>query len=162
MSSDKEIVISSPARGKDGREYHFGRVYRWALDVHEGRLFEGTGLYGLSALRELGDDWPTQARPNVTDTGKPVPGMCLGLVFAMGTGLAVSQMARERAALPCRASCRAWRATLQLRCAPCSIRPCDVTLDRCPRTCTLRRPRSPLWRSVPHSSPAGCAASRRL
>ena len=53
----------------------------------------------LAVLRKIGTRWPTQARPNVTDTGKPVPGMCLGLVFAMGTGLAVSQMAREHRAL---------------------------------------------------------------
>ena len=33
---------------------------------------------GASALRELGDDWPTQARPNATDTGRPVPGVCSG------------------------------------------------------------------------------------
>ena len=28
--------------------------------------------------------WPSQKRDNVTDTGKPVPGMCIGLVFALG------------------------------------------------------------------------------
>ena len=43
----------------------------------------------LSVLRLI-DKWPTQARPNVTSTGKSVPGMCLGLVFALGQGLAVS------------------------------------------------------------------------
>lgn len=40
----------------------------------------------VKALREIGNDWPTQSRPNVTDTGRPVPGLCLGLVFALGQG----------------------------------------------------------------------------
>lgn len=31
-------------------------------------------------LRLLGGNWPTQARPNVTDTGRPVPGMRAGRV----------------------------------------------------------------------------------
>jgi hypothetical protein len=42
----------------------------------------------LAILRGIGGDgaWPTQARPNVTDTGKAVPGACFGLVFALGQG----------------------------------------------------------------------------
>lgn len=34
----------------------------------------------MDVLAELGEDWPTQARPNVSRTGKPVPGFCLGAV----------------------------------------------------------------------------------
>jgi len=37
----------------------------------------------LSAIGDA-DQWPTQKRLNVTDSGMPVPGMCLGLVFALG------------------------------------------------------------------------------
>jgi hypothetical protein len=39
--------------------------------------------------------WPTQARPNVTATGKPVSGMCLGLVNVLGgVGMQVSAISK--------------------------------------------------------------------
>ena len=38
---------------------------------------------------------PKQTRPNVTDTGKPVPGMCLGLVFGLGGGGAKASLISE-------------------------------------------------------------------
>jgi len=49
----------------------------------------------LAMLRMLGDKWPTQQRPNVTDTGKAVPGMCVGLVFALGQGAMTSLISRH-------------------------------------------------------------------
>lgn len=53
----------------------------------------------LTTLREIGTEWPTQARPNVTDTGKPVPGMCMGLVFALGQGAQCSHVSEAHPAL---------------------------------------------------------------
>ena len=44
----------------------------------------------VTMLRFLNGKWPTQARPNVTDTGRAVPGMCAGLVFALGQGARTS------------------------------------------------------------------------
>ena len=44
----------------------------------------------VEMLSLLNGKWPTQARPNVTDTGRPVPGMCAGLVFALGQGARTS------------------------------------------------------------------------
>ncbi len=44
----------------------------------------------VTMLKLLNGKWPTQARPNVTDTGRPVPGMCAGLVFALGQGARTS------------------------------------------------------------------------
>ena len=44
----------------------------------------------VEMLKLLNGKWPTQARPNVTDTGRPVPGMCAGLVFALGQGARTS------------------------------------------------------------------------
>ena len=47
----------------------------------------------LFMLRLIGDgNWPTQARPNVTESGKAVPGMCVGLVFALGQGAQASHV----------------------------------------------------------------------
>ncbi len=60
----------------------------WFAAAKPGDAPDGAAV--LSALRELGDDWPTQARPNVTDTGRPVPGVCLGLVMAQGKGAVVT------------------------------------------------------------------------
>jgi hypothetical protein len=51
----------------------------------------------LEALTAVGDTeaWPKQTRPNVTDTGKPVAGMCLGLVFGLGGGGAKASLISE-------------------------------------------------------------------
>lgn len=51
----------------------------------------------LEVLLAIGGakDWPTQKRDNVTDSGKPVPGMCLGLVFALGGGGAKASQVSE-------------------------------------------------------------------
>ena len=66
----------------------------------------------LSMLRLIGaGNWPTQARPNVTDTGKAVPGMCMGLVFALGQGAQASHVSECH---PCmtKVLCRWCHATL--------------------------------------------------
>lgn len=42
----------------------------------------------LSVLLAMGDNWPTQVRPNVSDSA--VNGMCLGMVNAFTAGLRVS------------------------------------------------------------------------
>ena len=49
-----------------------------------------SGAEVVEMLKLLNGKWPTQARPNVTDTGRPVPGMCAGLVFALGQGARTS------------------------------------------------------------------------
>ena len=49
-----------------------------------------SGSEVVEMLKLLNGKWPTQARPNVTDTGRPVPGMCAGLVFALGQGARTS------------------------------------------------------------------------
>ena len=51
----------------------------------------------LEVLTAVGDTdaWPKQTRPNVTDTGKPVAGMCLGLVFGLGGGGAKASLISE-------------------------------------------------------------------
>jgi hypothetical protein len=41
-----------------------------------------------NVLLEMGDNWPTQVRPNVSDVA--VTGMCLGMVNAFTAGLRVS------------------------------------------------------------------------
>jgi hypothetical protein len=48
----------------------------------------------LSAIGKE-EDWPTQSRPNVTTHGGPVPGMCMGLVFALGGGGAKASLISE-------------------------------------------------------------------
>ena len=47
-------------------------------------------------LLTMGNEWPTQARPNVTDRKDgAVPGMCLGLVHALGgQGMKVCELSR--------------------------------------------------------------------
>ena len=51
----------------------------------------------LEVLTAIGNeaDWPKQTRPNVTNSGKPVPGMCLGLVFGLGGGGAKASLISE-------------------------------------------------------------------
>ena len=39
----------------------------------------------LECLLAMGESWPTQTRPNVSD--KAVQGMCLGLVYGFSAGL---------------------------------------------------------------------------
>jgi hypothetical protein len=41
----------------------------------------------LAMFHEIGEEWPTQVRHNVTPNGKPVRGMCLGAVHVMGKGV---------------------------------------------------------------------------
>ncbi|KAH8063020.1 hydrolase [Aureococcus anophagefferens] len=71
------------------------KVEKWAADwlaAHAKGDVPSNGEV-LTMLRLIGDgNWPTQARPNVTDTGKPVPGMCVGLVFALGQGAQASHV----------------------------------------------------------------------
>lgn len=52
----------------------------------------------LEVLLSIGNeaDWPKQTRPNVTDSGRPVPGMCLGLVFGLGGGGAKASLISEK------------------------------------------------------------------
>jgi len=54
-----------------------------------------TGDLVLKILLMFGDDWPTQVRPNVSSTGKPVSGMCLGVVNVLGgVGMQVSMISK--------------------------------------------------------------------
>jgi hypothetical protein len=57
-------------------------------------------------------EWPTQTRPNVTVSGGPVPGMCLGLVFALGGGGSKASLVSESFPLLANFVVRWCRATL--------------------------------------------------
>ena len=58
---------------------------------------EPTTQQVLEMLQLMGDDWPTQTRPNVSRTGKEVPGMCLGVVNVLGgVGMEVSNVSQSR------------------------------------------------------------------
>ena len=72
----------------------------WFAAAKPGDAPDGAAV--LATLRALGSDWPTQARPNVTDTGKPVPGVCLGLVMAQGKGAVTGNARILRAPLRAR------------------------------------------------------------
>lgn len=52
----------------------------------------------LDVLTSIGDaaDWPKQNRPNVTHDSNPVPGICLGLVYALGGAGAKASLISEQ------------------------------------------------------------------
>jgi len=70
---------------------HDPRAFTQGLDVHDGRLFEGTGLYGLSALREL------DGAGNVLRSAR-LPGYAFGEGIAVHGGAVTQLTWRERKA----------------------------------------------------------------
>lgn len=67
-----------------------------ANDMAEAYLNKGDhSVAAVEAVLTSIDAWPTQLRPNVVSDGRPVPGMCFGVVNVRGGGMQLSLATRN-------------------------------------------------------------------